>query len=345
MLATEIMEWKSGVVYRDGYRHDSSMDGLKERLARAEKFVLDPQASVMAAGVAMSRPSSILAALDFARLPFDPFWIEFANADARQAMASLGSPLKPTGDRGITIERSGFLIRSEGESLVVEYVYTLRTETGIRSLDQSPVRARFSLKGMSEGSRAMLELLAPVDRDVPKIATGKVQDHIRMLHTSPAEAAADLELRARYVTSLNPAVAQVRKNVVALHGEAHVDSLERRQGEEMYRLFTLQALPALILLNCRNAVAPERVPAPERLNRQRAKKGRPPVPEHVLVKIHLSPERRLARQAAGGGRAAARGGLVIGHFKVRKSGVWWWSPHWRGSHEGKTPERTFVLTR
>lgn len=345
MLATQVMEWESGVVYPDGYRHDNSLDGLKERLARAEKFVLDPQACVMAAGVALSRPSSILAALEFAKLPFDPFWIEFANADVRSAMASLGSPLLPQPNTEVTIERAGFLIRTEGEELAIEYVHADRTPSGMKAVDQSPVRGRFSLKGLSESGRALLEIFAPAGGTAPKIAGGRVQDHIKLLHTSPKEAAADMELRGRFSTTRNPDVARVRRHIVGYHGEDGVRVMEERQGEEMYRLFSLQVLPALILLNCRNAVSPERVPAPDKLNRQRAKKGRPPIPEHVLVKIHLSPERRAERHAAGGSRAAARGGLVIGHFKVRKSGVWWWSPHWRGSIDGKAPDRTYVLTR
>lgn len=345
MLATDLMEWKSGLVYPDGYRHDSSLDGLKERLSKAEKFVLDPQASVMAAGVALSRPSSVLAALPFARLPFDPLWLEFANADARSAMASMGSPLLQPNDAGITIERSGFLISADEGYLRIEYVHTDRMGSGIRATDLAPVRARFSMKGISDLSRELLKQVAPVEEKAPKIATGKVQEHLKLIHTSADEAAANMELRARFVTSQHPDLARVRRNIVAMKGEAAVQAMEANQANEMYSLFSLQMLPALILLNCRNAVTPERVPAPEKLNRQRVKKGRPPIPEHVLVKIHLSPERRLAREGTGKGRSPARGGLVIGHFKVRKSGVWWWSPHWRGSHEGKQPERTYVLTR
>src|SRR5690606_7069330 len=116
-------------------------------------------------------------------------------------------------------------------------------------------------------------------------------------------------------------------------------------GREMRRLFLMQILPALILLNCRNAVDVEKVPAPEKLNKQRAKKGRAPVAEHHLVKVHLSPTRKKVYEARGGTARNVRGGLVMGHFKVRKGGIFWWSPHWRGSPTEATSPKTYVLTR
>ena len=128
-------------------------------------------------------------------------------------------------------------------------------------------------------------------------------------------------------------------------GLERVHDLEVGQLNEMYRLFSMQVLPALILLNCRNAVDTELVAAPDKLNRKRAKKGKAPIPEHNIVKVHLSQARRRAYEARGGSANAARGGLVMGHFKVRKSGIYWWSPHWRGSPSDHVQDRTYVLTR
>lgn len=344
MLATDIAESKTGVVYPDGYHHDRCRDGILSRLKDAPKFVLDAQACAMAASVALSKPSSILSALVFTKLPFDRMWIEFANADTRKAMSDLGSPNKQPPATAVTIERSGFLLENVKGGIRVEYVHTDRIPSGARISDLCPVVGTFSLKGLEEGERQ-----APSDivraTEAPKLATGRVQQHIGIIHSDPDEAAADMEIRTRFTFVPHPDMERVRRNMVARMGEASVSAIEENQGLEMFRLFSLQVLPALILLNCRNAVDLEKVDAPAKLNKHRIKKGKSPIPEHVVVKVHLSPTRRRVYEATGRSREAARGSLVIGHFKVRKSGIYWWSPHWRGNPATATTDRTYILTR
>jgi len=343
MLATDIQESRTGLVYPDGYRHDLSMDGLRQRLKRATHYVLSAEACAMAASVALSKPSSVLAALAFARLPTDPMWIEFSNADVRRAMEDLGSPNRAPPRTVVMIERSGFLLSSTPVGIVLEYAHTDRTEDGKRLTDLCPVSASFSFAGF--GDMPPPPFPGFVREEPPKIAKGKVQQHLGLVHSDPAEAAADAEIRTRFTTMSHPDVARVRRNLVAMTGIDNVEQIEEAQGLEMFRLFSLQVLPALILLNCRNAVDTEVVPAPEKLNRQREKKGKAPLPEHRIVRIHLSPSRKRAYESQGRTAAAARGHLVTGHFKVRKSGVYWWSPHWRGSATDAVPEKTYVVTR
>ena len=88
----------------------------------------------------------------------------------------------------------------------------------------------------------------------------------------------------------------------------------------------------ILLLNSRNMTAAQAVPAPERLNRQRARKGRAPLLDYTTIRIKLS--RSLAQRAgADSERSAARLHVVSGHFKVRKSGIFWWSDHARGESD------------
>lgn len=343
MLATEIQEFRTGLVYPDGYEHDRSMDGLRRRLGGATKFVLDPQACAMAANVALSKPSSVIAALAFARLPADPMWIEFSNVDVRRAMEELGSPNITPPRTAVAIERSGFLLSSTPLGLVLEYVHADRTPDGRRLTDLCPVSGIFSLSGI--GNMPPPPFPDFVKEEAPRIAKGRVQHHLDVVHRDPAEAAAEKEIRSRFRTMSHPDLAAIRRNLVAMSGEEEVLAIEEAQGREMYRLFALQVLPALILLNCRNAVDAEVVPAPEKLNRQRARKGKAPLPEYRIVRVHLSPSRRRAYESTGRTAAAARGHLVTGHFKVRKSGVYWWSPHWRGSTKDAVPDKTYVVTR
>ena len=75
-----------------------------------------------------------------------------------------------------------------------------------------------------------------------------------------------------------------------------------------------------------------------RLNRGRAKVGKLPVLGCRPVRWDLS---RIERRAGGGlspeDRKRAIGHIVRGHPKVRKSGVFWWSPDYRSVAPGEAP--------
>jgi hypothetical protein len=95
----------------------------------------------------------------------------------------------------------------------------------------------------------------------------------------------------------------------------------------------------LIILTAKNA--PLRIgPCEnyERLNRQRAKLGRPPLLGTRPVKWDLS---RFDRPAGHGlspqERSEAVAHLCRGHLKRRSSGVYWWSPHFRGLRGSPAP--------
>ncbi|HEY3919172.1 MAG TPA: hypothetical protein VGL83_15380 [Stellaceae bacterium] len=90
-------------------------------------------------------------------------------------------------------------------------------------------------------------------------------------------------------------------------------------------------LAALITLNSKNMIQNEREDL-SRLNHARAKSGKHPLREVIQTRLSLS--RRAGRIASGTTAATARRQhLVRGHFKVRKSGIYWWSPYVRGTGE------------
>jgi len=89
---------------------------------------------------------------------------------------------------------------------------------------------------------------------------------------------------------------------------------------------------AIGLLNSRNFTEFEDVDN-TKLSAAREKRGKPPRSSYVICKV----QKRFAKSVAGftGGEADLRAHLVRGHFKRKKSGVYWWSPHMRGSvHSG-----------
>lgn len=338
MLVDQFNEQKLDVELGDGVRHGDPFVRLKKRIAEAEVFVLDPDATAMAASVALSRPSSILAALAFARLPFKSVWIEFENDALRRAMADLGSPNLQAPATMSRIIRSGFLLTGDGDGFDVEYVHSDEVPDGRRMIEAAPLKARFSL-----GERAP-ERLPRMAGGVPS-AKGKVREHLKLISQDPGEAQAHEELESRFDYVQHPDLGGVHVSMVRLMGEDRVEAIIERQAREAWRLFSLQILPALILLNCRNAVATRDVPVSPKLNKQRAAKGKPPLVRHRVVGISLT--KAKTRMAAAGTAAAQalRAALVMGHFKVRKTGIFWWHPHVRGGHLSPAEERTVRVLR
>ena len=68
-----------------------------------------------------------------------------------------------------------------------------------------------------------------------------------------------------------------------------------------------------------------------RINRKRARQGRPPLSSYQVVDLNrdVKASLRLNDQEEGGVRFHWR----RGHFKARKSGLFWWKPHTAGRRE------------
>lgn len=333
MLIDDFIEFRSNHVFRSGYRHDSSTEALKGRLQDALVHVVDREALALGAHVCFSRPSSVLSALSFVRLPYPRTWIEFSNIELREAMTGIGSPNMKIKDAKVAIERSGFLIsETEDPSVIrIEIVKQERTPEGRGAIDQSPIEALYHLGegAFVEDARSSLfrELLEP-----PAGSTSKVRDYYKTIARSDVEFAASEVLRRRLVCRPHEDQAAFRRAMRELMPEPEIEAFFANQEAELRGLFMMTALPVLILLNTRNSVVIEAKPAPDKLNKQRAKKGRPPIPEHRVVRIKLSEGRRRyigSLSQNGASPEAIRSAIVTGHFKVRKTGIFWWNWHER----------------
>ena len=101
-------------------------------------------------------------------------------------------------------------------------------------------------------------------------------------------------------------------------------------------------LAVIGLLNARNAAETESVDL-KKLNKARVKRGKLPLFSHKLLKIH---HRQIRRAGDGSGdHIVMRGHFVRGHFKTRKSGVYFWHPHARGDFSRGMVIKDYELTR
>ncbi|WP_456717642.1 MULTISPECIES: hypothetical protein [unclassified Bradyrhizobium] len=336
MFADSVLE-RTGFRYPNGASHDAMLSGFRRRVREARKFVLTKEAVAMAASVSLSRPSSIVAALNWVRLKSDPMWIEFSNADLREAMANMGSPNIRHEHAVSEIVRSGFLLRSTDEGfLTIEYVHADRTDRGDVITDLAPVLMTFDLSDqeMPRVSTAIKPSLRGVD--------GKLRRHLEWVSKDPKEAAAEASLRDRFAYVSHPDMKGARDFIVKIKGEDGAELTEENQASEGWRLFNNLGLSTLILLNCRNAVATTEVVPSAKLNKNRSAKGKEPLQAYETVTMHLSAAAQRRQAASGDGSGSRAATIVFGHFKVRKSGVFYWNEHFRSGHGEAKPKTVIV---
>lgn len=106
----------------------------------------------------------------------------------------------------------------------------------------------------------------------------------------------------------------------------------KRLMRELLSLEITAAIEALACLSAKN-VQTVTLPAPEKLNKKRLKAGKVPLFEYKTLDIFLGADSNMRRdriQAALATKSACRLHCVRGHFKVRKTGMFWWSNFTRG---------------
>lgn len=116
--------------------------------------------------------------------------------------------------------------------------------------------------------------------------------------------------------------------------------MQRASVSELRRMFNNWAFDiqgegafmhaALILLNARNRVIEHEPADLSKLNKARERRGKRPFLPYTVTRIVLNGTQTRRTEALGMSREVARQHLVRGHFKVRKGGVYWWSPFLRG---------------
>ena len=103
----------------------------------------------------------------------------------------------------------------------------------------------------------------------------------------------------------------------------------------MHELLSLEVEAAIETLACLSAknVQTVTLPAPEKLNKKRLRAGKVPLFEYKTLDIFLGADSNIRRDRVKSARAAkstCRLHCVRGHFKVRKTGMFWWSNFTRG---------------
>lgn len=309
-------------------------------IAKAERFSVSDDVREACRNVIITRPTTLVAATAYARPPFDRCWFEWdAHPEER----------RPNNEAQITPLRIGAFITRiapEAWTMWTAWSYSMREaveharqqfgdEVAMIVRDQDP---GVGVSGMLLG----VDLTQPIG--APSTMFGKDWIPLRGIEGLTDEQLAqhrdDEHNPVRYVIN-NPherkALEALDKRMAwkirdhdstalsMLRGDAGKQAMIQDVQEEIAPM-----LATLILMNSKNCVETTKTEPPPKLNKARLKRGKAPLVSFSTVHINLSRTRQRAGGARGMSEAEMAKHKVRGHFKVRRTGVFWWNDYERG---------------
>jgi hypothetical protein len=274
--------------------------------------VLDASYAVME-----SQPKTILGALHLVRPPFPVTWLEWylgTNADARRRGWLLVEDEPGTykailyeleTDEFMSITNIGAIIRTEIVPRTPSFFDRLTAKVVIKLAKSQKIAMHIVAKRFSD----------PEEQKV----------HAKQFVRNAKKSTVDEVLyRKQLAEVIEPCLIE----------DGTFDNVMRPGDEDYFDVLDLclHLVALLLLLNSRNATDIGVEPDFKNLNRARLKKGKKELLAVRPVVLDITRRLRAARRAgAVATTEEIRAALVRGHFKVRKSGVFWWSPHIRGN--------------
>ena len=298
-------------------------------IKQAERFVLHKDAVAAMFNVSQTKPTSISSALPWALAPYPLIWIEWSEGDIEAAETEATAAPIPEGRRP---RRTGVLIRTLGGP--DRGVMTLCWDfPGDEEVNVSWIQQLYDWRDF-EGD--VLELAAlhglsfpfPVRRASP-VPSSSVA---RQLHLSKAagkqletieERAAlqEMWLKCYCVPSNYSFTAGGTGGRVQVSKADYDEAVTSWYGEIAF------VVAVLLLMNVKSYL---QVEVPE-ISRRMARRKRPKRLPFSEIKLALPAYQQQRAAENGASKAEIRRHLVRGHFKIRKTGVYWWSHHARGA--------------
>jgi len=300
------------------YQWCGAVAKLSEHISRAECFELESDVVETVERLRFTKPSSLVTALPFARMPYPLMWVEWRNV-----MSPYKRPVS-YGEEAPT--RTGVLIQ-QGETALdglMSWVFQFRNEV------MSPV----PFGAMFDFTRQILDSAGLSNVDV--MAGNSVWSKIK---AREGEADAARKIVGHMSLAAPPHMWRWLKEAWPELPEEKRGFLERSylkdlEGEPWF------AAMCLVMLNTKGMLESERQDL-SKLNRARGKSKRRALREFAITRLSVG--RKLQKSGTGVTREMARQHLVRGHFKVRKGGVFWWSPFVRGNQDISVPRERYVV--
>lgn len=270
------------------------IDPLRERLTKVPKFILRCDfAMAVDELIHINWSKDVHKIVPLCRLPYQECWIEVLNADRLRYRATAIRNYE------FPVRRVGWLLTqiSTSGTWVVQMFWSVDTR------DHEFQR----LKAIS---------------DPDFWGNAPLGAAIVAIRFDPHAANADDAIEPHYFSDFAVRTAELTKTPIKdLHNME--GALSDWSGEGSF------LMAALALLNSKNVVEYTDVSFKKK-NKTAAKAGQSPLYDHKVISIHTRYSKRNLKSDASDGHKF-RSHWCRGHFKIRKTGVFFWSPHRRGS--------------
>jgi hypothetical protein len=334
-----------------------SISNVSTALQSAQRFEFDDRFTLACETLANSKPSSLTAALPLCRLPYKKVWLEWRGSALK--LAEKGDYTPPS--------KLGCLLESQGDDLqTVSATWAWHhEEPATGGVSVCPLGAFMSWNPDKEIPDVLRELAdrlqtqASPEHIAAAQAIFKLISAERLLTNSEA---ANLMLSgkfARHARSTEEVdafrkIASHSMTIIPSHTEAFFSAMMNgANAATRAKLITMWRSDlsgeaafvqcAIALLNSRNCVSHSNVDL-AKLNKSRIKHRKPPLLSYSITRLDLSKTQRRVAAAGGVEVSAAQRHLVRGHPKVRKSGIYWWTPFMRGVGVTPLTRKAYTVT-
>ena len=344
-----------------GTRADEEFCGAFTNIApsirAAEKFELTDGVAAAAYQLTRSKPSALVQAMPMCRLPYPSIWLEWrggilGNTGRVDPMFSTPNPLK-----------QGCLLEADASGTVgvmtFAWIHKDNSEYGAQPLNLAPIACAFDWNARINLSAALVTVADRAINDVTNKGFSKFFDallarryvkpmddesaknllrHMTFkgwdrLVNDPREIEAMKDLNRRGMPCQSPFTRDFVRSIadgVTTESAAHMflqNILPAWEKDVEGEPSMVEAVIAM--MNSRNAVEHRSVDL-TKLNKARAKHKRSTFAQYRTTHLRLSQAQQRAFRAGLMSREEAGLHRVRGHFKIRKTGIYWWSPFFRG---------------
>lgn len=293
----------------------SGYDHLVRDLKSAARFELSPTFAEVSDQLARDNVKSFSKILPLTNLPYQNCWFEVAFAD------------RPSFVNGTTSE----YFHSEPVS---------RVGLLIRTDPENPLRWVASLCWSFKSGACNISAISIVmDRsdDAIKRKNVPLPEDYEEMKLSDQETAAMIDIESRTLHMPCPYYLEIMSMMKDQlpRDEIIKMAVQDWKGEIMYWM------GVVALINGRNVSVVEPGPDRSKLSKARVKKGKLPLMDFSVCKI--APRIAAAYRGGSGSGSGVRTHFVRGHFKARKTGIFWWTDHMRGHLSSDPHHRSYQV--
>lgn len=287
---------------------------LFQALVRAQKFSFEGRTIEAAVSIAERQPENLLDCLPWARLPFNETWIEYAMPQ------SIVKNTVPSGKP--VVHKIGLLYTCKEPANQAGVINVFYKNSTLQIVTMSAYHLLFDWTG-AFGLRA--EQATLFRKSAIELSTQYgtfASEHYSNVKSQDAAVRLHLDI---YGAHLDSAIDPTENGWDGFSNQELLEYLDQDRDNVMSNIG--MSLACILLINCRSGVVVEDVNV-KHINKGRLQRRYRPYFEHKTVTLEIFKTKKIQR--ADGNRADSRAHWVMGHFKRRSTGVFWWSPHVRG---------------